>query len=139
MAYAFNNDKTKAEVYVKDDFVIVEATLRVQLRQSASDTIDITESIDDADNYALISTQYYIDPSTPGGSQVYVGKWMSLEEYYMHDGSSSGPITEAAVFPRVHVYNDDTDGHHVYAKYWVRNESDRQRDIRTRFVFLKIN
>ena len=137
MAYGFNDDKSKAEVYSKDDFVIVEVESLVDRRQDAENTVNITEYIDDANNCALISSQFFIDSSPSGGSMVYVGKWISLHGVFTSD--ANGYLRDAKVFPEIYVYNDDSDGRKVYAKYTVRNESDRPRTVKMRLVFLRID
>lgn len=137
MAYAFNDDKSKAEIYSKDDFVIVEVETLCDRRSEAENTVNITEYFDDADDCALISAQYFIDSSPSGGSMVYVGKWISLLDLSVADGT--GYLKDAKVYPEIYVYNDDSDGRKVYAKYTVRNESDRPRMIKMRLVFLRID
>ena len=70
MAYGFNNDKSKAEVYSKDDFLILEGTIEnVPANGKKSTSISSIEGISD-DKYTILTAMQRVENRWDWGASV---------------------------------------------------------------------
>lgn len=125
--FAFLDNKAKA------DFKVLEYTKTIDPRNGSTETIDVSQYIDDADNYAIIScAEYAARGSWPDGNTD-IDKWL----YHFWTIASSGGqgVSSIEVRPNAKLYNSDSKRYLFFKMY---NYTDRPRDIKIRFVLMRV-
>lgn len=132
--FAFMNNKAKAEIKV------IEFTHTVNLRDyHATFTDEITQYIDNADNYVIISAGEFInrDGYSDQSTAPLVEKWFYGYDYA--ESNTDGVIINVDNFPSgkwgLYIYND---GSKRYIKYHLFNASGRQRTVKFRVVLMRV-
>lgn len=113
MAYAFNEDKTKVEVYSKGDFKIVDVVEYIMTNTSKAGMTELGEDIDDINDYVVISLQLYSE---------------RMNRWFIHDSNWFGDIQ---------LYNNDDNKGEMY--YEIHNHTRYDSWVHLYIVLLKCN
>lgn len=124
MAYGFNDDKSKVEVYTKDDFLIIDIEESMSARQAYTEFTKTLSGIDNVDNYALISAMVYETGSTTTGL---AAKW--INRYVLTSE------TNFSEMPTVYLYNDNGT---PKIKYGLISFINVASTVKLRVVLMKI-
>lgn len=129
--FSFMNDKSKADIKVLEFF---DKNTEVGARSYFQATVDISQYIDDADNYMIVGEAFYLLKNSASETGPFIEKWFScLSDFHK---ASTGYVYEVLVFPLdCSFYNS---GSRRYLQYTLMNITTAPRKAKLRVMLMRI-